>query len=167
MSANPYSEALRIIGCDLEFRGIKTFSLCCDTDPFVLEGGYQSPPAVTPVTLQYGSDEFVQLERKFKERNPEPAAVVDLLSLPQILCAIGTYVTAKDARLVTVSNIFSTAATPVIRIEYKDIERGRFVEDLMGSSIYELCLSAYKAGETSNSTKKNIRYTRFSHLQEN
>jgi hypothetical protein len=51
MSAIAWSKALRAIGQDLEMRGIKTFVIRCEADLYVVEAGYQSPPAPTPVTL--------------------------------------------------------------------------------------------------------------------
>ena len=51
MSAIAWSKALRAIGQDLEARGIKTFVIRCEADLYVVEAGYQSPPAPTPVTL--------------------------------------------------------------------------------------------------------------------
>src|SRR4030095_7508629 len=164
MSANSCPEALRIIGSDLEFRSLKTFSIRCNADLFVVESGYQSPPAVTPVTLHYASGDIEQLERKVPERNDHLSTTRDFSSLSQILWAIGTYVTVKGSSLLTVSNTFSTETMPVIKIEYETVQGDRIVEDLTGCAIYELCVSAYKMRGTSDT--KNIRYTRFSHLQE-
>jgi hypothetical protein len=154
------SEALRTIGYDLEFRGIKTFCIRCDADLFVVEGGYQSPPAVTPVTLHYSSSDIEQLERKAREKNDHVSAVKDFSSLSQILWAIGTYVTVKEARLLTVSNTFSTETRPIVKIEYERDQGDRVVEDLAGSAIYQLCVSVYKL----RGSIKKILNTRFSTL---
>ena len=165
MSANSCSEALRIIGSDLEYRGIKTFFLRCHDNLFVVEGGYQSPPAVTPITLHYALEDIEQLECKVRQRNDHLSAPKNFLSLPQIFWAIGTYVTAKDSCLLTVSNTSSTEALPIIRMEYETVHGVRCVVDVTGSAIYELSVSAYKMRGTSSLEK--IRYTRFSHLQGN
>ena len=55
MSGNPAAEALRIVGRDLDLRGIKTFIIRCDRNGFVVNGGYQPPPSVMPVTVHYAS----------------------------------------------------------------------------------------------------------------
>ncbi len=108
MSAISCSEALRTIGQDLELRGIKTFFIKCEADLYVVEAGYQSPPAPTPVTLHYNLDDIEQLDRQARERSDRNSAVKDFLSLSQILWAIGSYVTSKGARLLSVSNNAST-----------------------------------------------------------
>jgi hypothetical protein len=164
MSTSFCSEALRIIGHDLELRGIKTFFIRCDVDLFVVEGGYQSPPAVTPVTLHYASVDLEHLERTARERNDHASGVKDFLSLSQILWAVGTYVTVKEARLFSVSNNSSTETMPIVKMEYDTDQGDRVFDDLTGSAIYELCVSVHKLRGTSSI--KNIRYSRFSALQE-
>jgi hypothetical protein len=159
-SATSYSEALGTIGQDLELRSIKTFLIRCEAHLYVVEGGYQSPPAPTPVTLHYTSDDVEQLHRETRERNDHDAAVKDLLSLSQILSAIGSYVTSKGARLLSVSNSASTARMPVIKIEYETVQGDRVLDERTGSAIYELCVSVYKLRGTS-SINNQARYTRF------
>ena len=78
MSAIFFSEALRTIGQDLELRGIKTFLVRCEAELYVVEAGYQSPPAPTPVTLHYTLDDIEQLDRKARERSDRDSAVKDL-----------------------------------------------------------------------------------------
>jgi hypothetical protein len=165
MSAISCSEALRTIGRDLELRGIKTFLIKREADLYVVEAGYQSPPAPTPVTLHYNSDDIEQLDRKARERSDRDSAVKDFLSLSQILWAIGSYATSKGARLLSVSNNASTERMPVVKIEYETVQGDRVVDDRTGSAIYELCVSAYKLRGTPNIN--NIRYTRFRAFHEN
>jgi hypothetical protein len=164
MSIGSCSEALRTIGHHLDLRGMKTFVIRCGADLFAVDAGYQSPPATTPVTLHYTSDDIEQLDRKAQERNDDVPAVRDFLSLSQILWAIGTYVTSKGARLLIVSNTASTEKMPVVTIEYETFQGDRVIDDLKGSAIYELCISIYKLRGTS--TIDNFRYKRFSALQE-
>jgi len=164
MSAVFCPEALRTIGQDLKLRGIKTFLIKCEADLYVVEAGYQSAPAPTPVTLHYTLDDIEQLDREARERNDRDRAVKDFPSLSQMLYAIGSYVTGKGARLRSVSNIASTERMPVVKIEYETVQGDRVIDDRTGSSIYELCVSVYKLRGTSNIN--NIRYTRFRALQE-
>lgn len=164
MSASFCSEALRIIGEDLDLRGIKTFRIRCEADRFVVDGGYQSPPASTPVTLYYAPNDIEQLDRKTRERNDQLSSVKDFLSLSQILSAVATYVIGKGGRLLNVSNNTSTERMPAVNIEYDTAQGDRVVDGLTGSAIYELCVSVYKLRGTS--TVKSRRYTRFSALQE-
>lgn len=164
MSAVFCSQALRTIGQDLELRGIKSFLIKCEADLYVVEAGYQSPPAPTPVSLHYTLDDIEQLEREAGKKNDPDSVAKDFLSLSQILWAIGTYVTSKGARLLSVSNNASTERMPVVKIEYETVQGDRVVDDRTGSAIYDLCVSVYKLRGTSNIN--NIRYTRFRALQE-
>lgn len=164
MSASPSPEALHVIGHNLELRGIKTFLIRCAPDLYIVEAGYQSPPAATPVTLHYASNDIEQLDHEEQERNDRVPAVKDFLSLSETLWAVGTYVMGKGARLLSVSNNASTEKRPAVNIEYQTVEGDRVIEDLTASAIYELCVRLYKLREKSST--KNIRYTRFSALQE-
>jgi hypothetical protein len=164
MPANCCSEDLRIIGHDLDLRGIKTFHIRCEADHFVVDAGYQSPPASTPVTLHYAINDIEQLNRNARERNDPLGTVKNFLNTSQILWAVGTYVTRKGNRLLTVSNTASTERMPVVTVEYETFQGDLAVENLKGSAIYELCISVYKIKRTS--TLDDNRYTRFSALQE-
>ena len=58
MPAVSYSEILRVIGQDLEIRGIKAFDIRDEGDRFFVQCGYQDPPAATPVTLYYSCERY-------------------------------------------------------------------------------------------------------------
>src|SRR5207247_9878905 len=111
------SKALLAIGQDLELRGIKTFIIRCEGDLYVVEAGYQSPPALTPVTLYYTLDDIEQLDREGREEDKCNSAAKDFLRLSQILRAIGTYLSRKGGRLLSVSNNVLTGPMPVVKIE--------------------------------------------------
>lgn len=145
MSAIAWSKALRAIGQDLEARGIKTFIIRCEAELYVVEAGYQSPPAPTPVRVYYTLDDIEQLDREGRERDNCNSGVKDFLSLSQILRATGTYVGGKKgARLLSVSNNASTGTMPVVKIEYETAQGERVVDDRTGSAIYDMCVSFYK-----------------------
>src|SRR4030095_6740171 len=97
MSALAWLKALRAIGHDLEMRGIKTFVIRCESDLYVVEAGYQSPPGPTPAILAYTLDDIEQLDGEGREGGDHDSGVKDFLSLSQILPAIGTYVGRKGA----------------------------------------------------------------------
>jgi hypothetical protein len=164
MSISLCSAALRTIGHDLDWRGIRTFHIRCEANLFVVEGGYQSPPAVTPVSLYYALSDIERLDREARERNDHLSPVKDFLSLSQIFWAIGTYVSGKQGGLLSISNTDSTGTMPVLKIEYDTVQGDRGVEDLTGSAIYEMCISMYKLKGTSSIN--GSRYTRFSALNE-
>ena len=163
MSNSFTSEVLRTVGEDLDLRGIKTFAMICEGDLFVVEAGYQSPPAATSVTLHYARKDIEELDRKARERNDYLSATRSFIYLSKILSSIGTHVHDKGARLLSLSNTASTETMPVVDIEYETIQRERMFERLTTSTVYALCVRSYK--RTRRPTVSDIRFTRFSSLQ--
>jgi hypothetical protein len=159
------SEALRSIGEDLELRGIRTFFIRFERDLFVVEGGYQSPPASTPVSLHYSQKDITELDRKSRERSDCLSATRSFIYLPEILLSLENYVHDKRARLLSVSNIASTETTPVIDIEYETLQRDRVFDRFMTPAIHALCVRDHKRRERRQDLNHK-RYTRFSSLQE-
>lgn len=156
-------EALRTIGADIDLRGLKTFAIRCETDLIVIDAGYQSPPAATPVTLHYAPKDISDLDRKARERNDYLSATRNFIYVSEIFSAIGTYVSEKGGFLLTLSNTRSTETTPVIDIEYETVQRERKFERLTNSDIYALCVRDHKRrGRKPDSN--DTRYTRFSSL---
>ena len=164
MTVSVSPEILRLIGHDLEWRSIKTFFMRCEPGLYVVDAGYQPPPAPTPITLHYALNDIEQLEREARERNDHVSVVKDFLSLSHIFWTVGIYVIGRGGHLLSVSNNVSTEKMPAVNIKYETVHGERVVEDLTGSAIYELCVSIYKLRGTS--PIKNTRYTRFSALQE-
>jgi hypothetical protein len=158
------SKALRTIGEDLDLRGIRTFAITCEADLIVVDGGYQSPPAVTPVTLYYARKDIEELDRKARERDGYLSVTRSFIYLSEILSSIETYVGDKGAHLLSLSNLGSTEAVPVIDIEYEMVQSERMFERLTSSAVYTLCVRHHKRrGREPN--LDNIRYIRFSSLQ--
>jgi hypothetical protein len=161
MSMRLSSEVLRTIGHDLDLRGIRTFLIRFQGDLFIVEGGYQAPPAVTPVTLHYTSQDIERLDYEAQERNDHLSRQKDFLSLAEILWAVAIYVSSKQSHLMSISNTESTPTMPFLTVEYQTAQSDRVVDVLRGSAIYELCINIYKLRGTSTKTS---RYTRFSDL---
>ena len=154
------SESLRVIGRDLDLRGIRTFIVRSDAKLFIVTGGYQPPPAVMPVTLQYASSDIDGLHVESNDGGCLPPTK-DFSSLAEILSAIASYVTRKHGRLITISNTASTETTPIIIIKYTSFNSDPIVEILKGPAIYELCICVYK---TEIASKQRTRFSRFSDL---
>ena len=138
------SEALRMVGEDLDLRGIKTVALRCETDLIVVDAGYQPPPAVTPVTLHYAPKDIEDFDRKARERNDYLSATRKFIYLSKILSSIETYVSDKSARLLSLSNLASTQTMHVIDIEYETVQGDRTIERLTDSDVYALCVRDHK-----------------------
>ena len=139
-----YSEILRVIGQDLEMRGIKAFDIRYEGEKILAQCGYQVPPAATPVTLHYTPRDIEELKPQGLEKRGQSLEGGDFFTLSQTLRAVGGYVDQKKARLVRLSNNDCPKADAVFRIEYETRERERVVEDRSGSAIYDLCVNMYK-----------------------
>ena len=85
MYGSSCSETLRTIGQDLDWRGIRTFVIRREANLFIVEAGYQSPPAVTPVTLHYALSDIERLEREARERNDHLSPVGLSKLVPNLL----------------------------------------------------------------------------------
>ena len=164
MDSNFTSKALGMIGQDLDLRGLKTFSIRCEDGLFVVDAGYQSPPALTPVTLHYCRKDIEQLQREAEERCDHLSATRKFIYLSEILSVIGTYIADKTGHLLILSNIASTEARPIIDIEYMTIQGDRMVEHLTATDVYALCIQNYKRRQ--RQATNDIRFTRFSSLHE-
>jgi hypothetical protein len=157
--------ALRAVGEDLDLRGIKTFAIRCEVDLIVVDGGYQSPPAATPVTLHYAPKDIEQLDCKARERCEFLSATRNFIYLSKILSSIEIYVGDKGGHLTDLSNTASTEASPVIDIEYETLQGEHLCERLTDADVYALCVRNHKRTGRERSLN-GMRFTRFSALQE-
>ena len=164
LSSSLTPEVLRGIGEDLELRGIKTFLIRCEDGFFAVDGGYQSPPAPTPVSIYYSLNDIDVLERKARERNDYLSATRNFIYLPQILSSIATYVQDREGWLFKISNIESTEHISIIDIEYETSLGNRISSRLTNSTIYELCVREHKRRVRRQNSNID-RYSRFSSLQ--
>jgi hypothetical protein len=164
MSPVSIVEALRSIGEDLELRGIKTYRIKCEEDFFAVEGGYQTPPAATPVSLYYSPKDIAELDRKAVERHDYCSAARAFIYLPEILASVGAYVRDKGGSLASLSNMNSTTALAVVDVEYQTALGDVMFDRLTSSTIYELCVREHKRRSRLQNLKDH-RFTRFSSLQ--
>ena len=144
MPAVNYSEVLRVIGQDLEIRGIKAFDIRDEGEKILVHCGYQVPPAATPVTLSYTPRDIKELRPQGEEKRGQPLERRDFFTLSQTLRAIGGYVDQQRARLIRLSNNDFSGADVVFRIEYETRAGERLVDHRSGSAIYDLCVNMYK-----------------------
>jgi hypothetical protein len=142
--AASYSEILRVVGQDLESRGIKAFDMRNEGERIFVQCGYQVPPAATPVTLYYTPREIEELKPQGAEKRGQSSTSGDFFALSQTLRAIGGYVDQKKARWLRLSNNDCSTADVVFRVEYETREGERVVDDRSGSAIYDLCVNMYK-----------------------
>lgn len=139
-----YSTVLRCIGQDLHLRGIKTLDIRRDGDLYVVQGGYQVPPADMPVTLHYPPAELEELERAGQQQRGNSLPPQEFINLVQILRAIGGYLDNHQARLIRISNNESQGTAPVFKVEYQSKEGELLIDDRAGAAIYDMCVTMYK-----------------------
>ena len=138
------SEVLRVIGQDLEIRGIKAFDIRAEGDKILVQCGYQLPPAATPVTLSYTPRDIREMRPEGEEKRGQASERRDFFTLSQTLRAIGGFVDEQKARLIRLSNNEFSGADVVFRIEYETREGERLIDNRSGSAIYDLCVNMYK-----------------------
>jgi hypothetical protein len=138
------SEVLRVIGQDLEIRGIKAFDIRAEGDKILVQCGYQMPPAATPVTLSYTLRDIREMRPQGEEKRGQALERRDFFTLSQTLRAIGGFVDEQKARLIRLSNNDFTGADVVFRIEYETRAGERLIDNRSGSAIYDLCVNMYK-----------------------
>lgn len=144
MPALSYSEILRVVGQDLEIRGIKALDVRLEGKQILVQCGYQVPPAATPITLHYTPGDIEELKPQGLEKRGQTLERGDFFTLSQTLRAIGGYVDQKKASLTRISNNDCAGADAVFRIEYETREGEQVVEDRSGSAIYDICVNMYK-----------------------
>jgi hypothetical protein len=138
-----YSEILRVIGEDLEGRGLKAFDLQPYGDRYVLHGGYQSPPAVTPLVLEYRDADLQQMRLAGIEMRAERPRNVDFSALTQTLRTIGAYLDQRKASLYKITNNEFSGGDPVFRLDY-EIEGEAVSERRAAAELYDLGVRLYK-----------------------
>ena len=138
------SEILRVIGQDLEIRGIKAFDIRTEGEKILVQCGYQMPPAATPVTLSYTPGDIRELRPQGEEKRGQASERKDFFTLSQTLRAIGGYVDQQKGRLIRLSNNEFSGTEVVFRIEYETPEGERLIDNRSGSAIYDFCVNMYK-----------------------
>jgi hypothetical protein len=96
------------------------------------------PPAPVDIELRYTPKDIERLEREGQDRRRDPHRIPDTYSLPQILRAVGTYVSRKGARLCSIS-----MQNQSLTIQYETGGSSRNTEVLTVSSMYDFCVHMY------------------------
>ena len=139
-----FATALRCIGQDLERRGIRCFEIRFETNEYIVLGGYQEPPAATPVTIQYGVLELADMDDAGAEKRGTSAPAKDFLNQAQILRAIGGFLDKNQGRLIRLTNNESPSTEPSMKVEYTSCDGERVLADRAGSALYDMCVAMYK-----------------------
>jgi hypothetical protein len=138
------AQALRAIGEDLESRDLKTFEIRKHQDRYVVRCGYQSPPAVTPLILEYTEEDIEELNLRGRESCSAAQQTLDFTTLSQTLRTIGGYLDQKKAALVRISNNDVPGTEPTFRIEYETPDGELLVDDRSTAALYDIGVYLYK-----------------------
>ena len=139
-----YADTLRCIGQDLERRGLKSFDIHQNGKTFVVECGYQEPPAAMPVSLHYDPKDINELDDIGEGKRGESAPAKEFMNQVQILRTIGAYLDKNELRLLRLTNNHDKGKETLFRVEYLTRDRERIVDDHAGSAIYDMCVQMYK-----------------------
>jgi hypothetical protein len=139
-----YANALRCIGQDLERRGLKCFDIRVEAKAYVVEGGYQEPPAPTPVTIYYRPADLEELDDAGVEKRGHAAPAREFLNQAQIFRTVGGFLDKNEAKLVRFTNNELQSTEPGLTVEYTTREGERVIDDRAGSAIYDMCVVMYK-----------------------
>jgi hypothetical protein len=157
-----YTSALRCIGQDLERRGIKCFDIryMAKEKEYLVQGGYQDPPAQTPVTIAYRAADLAELDQLGRAKRGQAAASTDFLNQAQMFRTVGGYLDKNEARLVRLTNNELSGGEPSLKVEYISLDREYVVDTYSGSNLYGMCVMMYKQRGKLTGT-----HDRFSRLQ--
>jgi hypothetical protein len=139
-----YVIALRCIGQDLERRGLKSFDIRLEGKRYIVECGYQEPPAPTPVSLHYDPKDIDELERIGESKRGEIARTQEFINQVQIFRTIGAYLDKNEAQLLRLTNNHGKGKNALFKIEYMTRDRERIVDDHAGAAIYDMCVQMFK-----------------------
>ena len=144
MIHSTYSEALRAIGEDLEKRDLKTLEIEKRDDRYLVRCGYQHPPAVTPLVLEYGIKDIQELHLLGAQSRSAGEQKLDFSALSQTLRTIGGYLDQKKGSLLRISNNDWSGRGPLFRIEYETADGEVLVDDRSTAALYDMGVRLYK-----------------------
>ena len=143
-SRHDHSKALRVIGQELDKRGIDLFELRCLRAEYYLQCGDPTPPHIGLIELSFTDDDVVSLELKAAAQRGSNFKLVDFESLPEVLRATGRYIENKEAFLLRISNSESPPDSDTIKLEYESRDGRTHVEELPVSTLAETARRMYK-----------------------
>jgi hypothetical protein len=130
-----YSRALRLIGQELDKRGIDIFELRHDGEEYLLQCGDPTPPYLALIQLRYSVNELKSLDHAAATKRSSGFKLVDFNGLAEILRALGRHVEKKEAELRGVSTLDSIGDGKKFRLEYEVLGGRVHVEELYETSI--------------------------------
>ena len=143
-SRHDHSKALRVIGQELDKRGIDIFELRCLRAEYYLQCGDPTPPHIGLIELSFTDDDVTSLELAAAAQRGSNFKLVDFEGLPEVLRASGRYLENKEAFLLRISNAESPPDSDTIKLEYESRDGRTHVEELPVSTLAETARRMYK-----------------------
>ena len=160
MAQGTYTCVLRCIGQELARRGIKSFDIryMAKQQEYLVQGGYQDPPAQTPVTIAYRAADLAELNQLAVTNRGQAAASTDFLNQAQMFRTVGGYLDKNGAQLVRLTNNELSGGEPSLKVEYISSDREFVVDTYSGANLYGMCVTMYK--QRGKLTGTNDRFSR-------
>ena len=150
-----HARQLRIIGQQLDKRGIDIFDLRYDDGDYVVECGDPNPPFSEIIHLRYSAFELESLELSAAQARNAGFTRVDFTSMAETLRAIGRYVEKLDAKLQRISSPDSVLDGSVFKIEYESRDGRDRAEGMVANDIADLAVRMYKERSPSNRSPRH------------
>lgn len=163
ISRDHYARDFRVIGYDLEAKGIEDFELESEGPNYlvlgrtkmaqpsqngfvralrtlwgILQSGGSKPAAAEPSKLVYTPDSISTLRKEVRQKRQGVEAMATTHSMSQVLRAVGAYLDLKEGRLLRVSK-----QGPWVTLQYEVEEGNRIVEEFTVSTLYDFCVRMY------------------------
>jgi hypothetical protein len=154
---------LRVIGQDLEARGIASFSLSFAEDHYRVRAAtkpkpvpaqpcgrlwfrrrLQEPVQAAPTEINYSYEDIEKLEQSGLASRGSGRAP-DFLSISQQLRAVGAIVDGKRGQLLRLDRVAEDDRIPSLTIQVRTTDGRCVLEQHSSSNLYDLCVRLYKA----------------------
>jgi hypothetical protein len=154
---------LRVIGQDLEARGIASFSLSFAEDHYRVRAAMKPKPIATqppnrfwfrrrvqepvqaaPTEIHYSYEDIERLDQSGLASRGS-GRVPDFLSISQQLRAVGAIVDGKRGQLLRVDRVAEEDRIPSLTIQVRTTDGKCVLEQHSSSNLYDLCVRLYKA----------------------
>jgi hypothetical protein len=141
-----YTKALRAIGQDLEAMGVTTFRLKRSDDFYLVRGARPHSGIKRFLKLRrgdlqettYSLDEIERLDELGQAKRGS-GKVLDLLTLSQVLRAVGTLIDLREGRLVELNRLAEPGAVPSLAFQYENHEGENVQEKYSYDDLRDFC----------------------------
>jgi hypothetical protein len=154
---------LRVIGQDLEARGIASFSLSLAEDHYRVRGAMsekrlsvqrpgrfwlrrraEETAEAAPAEINYSYEDIERLDQSGRAKRGSGGSP-DFLSVSQQLRAVGAIVDRKRAQLLRLDRLAGEDRIPSLTIQVRTMDGKPVLEQHSSTNLYDFCVRMYKA----------------------